>query len=30
VVQRHGGDLRFSSAPGDTRFQVLLPLDRDD
>jgi signal transduction histidine kinase len=25
VVQRHGGDLRFSSTPGDTRFQVLLP-----
>ena len=20
------GDLRFSSSPGDTRFQVLLPL----
>jgi signal transduction histidine kinase len=26
VVQRHHGDLRFTSAPGDTRFQVLLPL----
>jgi signal transduction histidine kinase len=26
VVQRHEGDLRFTSAPGDTRFQVLLPL----
>ena len=25
VVQRHGGDLRFTSEPGDTRFQVLLP-----
>jgi signal transduction histidine kinase len=25
VVQRHGGDLRFTSDPGDTRFQVLLP-----
>jgi signal transduction histidine kinase len=25
VVQRHSGDLRFTSAPGDTRFQVLLP-----
>lgn len=25
VVQRHGGDLRFTSTPGDTRFQVLLP-----
>jgi signal transduction histidine kinase len=26
VVQRHGGDLRVTSSPGDTRFQVLLPL----
>jgi signal transduction histidine kinase len=26
VVKRHGGDLRVTSAPGDTRFQVLLPL----
>jgi signal transduction histidine kinase len=26
VVQRHGGDLRLVSRPGDTRFQVLLPL----
>ena len=26
VVQRHHGDLRFTSTPGDTRFQVLLPL----
>jgi signal transduction histidine kinase len=25
VVQRHGGDLEFTSTPGDTRFQVLLP-----
>ena len=25
VVQRHGGDLTFTSIPGDTRFQVLLP-----
>jgi signal transduction histidine kinase len=25
VVQRHGGDLRFTSTPGDTRFQALLP-----
>ena len=25
VVQRHGGDLRVTSIPGDTRFQVLLP-----
>jgi signal transduction histidine kinase len=29
VVQRHNGDLRFTSAPGDTRFQVLLPLTQD-
>jgi signal transduction histidine kinase len=26
VVKRHGGDLRVTSEPGDTRFQVLLPL----
>ena len=26
VVRRHYGDLRFIPAPGDTRFQVLLPL----
>ena len=26
AVQRHHGDLRFTSTPGDTRFQVLLPL----
>ena len=26
VVQRHGGDLRLVSEPGDTRFQVRLPL----
>jgi signal transduction histidine kinase len=26
VVKRHGGDLRVTSAPGDTRFQVVLPL----
>ena len=26
VVKRHGGDLRVSSEPGDTRFQVRLPL----
>jgi len=26
VVQRHGGDLRVTSRPGDTRFQVLLPV----
>jgi signal transduction histidine kinase len=28
VVERHHGDLRFTSTPGDTRFQVLLPLTR--
>ncbi|WP_052371685.1 ATP-binding protein [Amycolatopsis taiwanensis] len=26
VVDRHGGDLRVESEPGNTRFQVLLPL----
>ncbi|GAA3572805.1 ATP-binding protein [Microlunatus spumicola] len=26
VAQRHGGDLRVESVPGDTRFQVRLPL----
>ena len=26
VTQRHGGDLRVVSVPGDTRFQVRLPL----
>jgi signal transduction histidine kinase len=26
VVNRHGGDIRVRSEPGDTRFQVLLPL----
>ncbi|KAA9148956.1 cyclic nucleotide-binding domain-containing protein [Amycolatopsis acidicola] len=26
VVERHHGDLRAESEPGDTRFQVLLPL----
>ncbi|WP_336923435.1 ATP-binding protein [Aquipuribacter sp. SD81] len=26
VVNRHGGDLRVESEPGDTRFQVRLPL----
>jgi signal transduction histidine kinase len=26
VVKRHGGDLRVESVPGDTRFQVYLPL----
>jgi signal transduction histidine kinase len=27
VVGRHGGDLRVVSRPGDTRFQVRLPMD---
>ena len=27
VVNRHGGDLRVESRPGDTRFQVRLPLE---
>jgi signal transduction histidine kinase len=26
IVNRHHGDLRFESRPGDTRFQVRLPL----
>jgi signal transduction histidine kinase len=26
VVNKHGGELRVVSEPGDTRFQVLLPL----
>lgn len=26
VVGRHRGDIRLDSAPGDTRFQVILPL----
>ncbi|OAH10489.1 ATP-binding protein [Streptomyces jeddahensis] len=26
VVNKHNGDLRFQSVPGDTRFQVRLPL----
>jgi signal transduction histidine kinase len=26
ITQRHGGDLRVVSRPGDTRFQVRLPL----
>ena len=26
IAQRHGGDLRVRSVPGDTRFQVRLPL----
>ena len=26
IAQRHGGDLRVESVPGDTRFQVRLPL----
>jgi len=29
VTQRHHGDLHFTSEPGDTRFQVLLPLTQD-
>ncbi|GAA4093045.1 sensor histidine kinase [Actinomadura miaoliensis] len=30
VVDRHGGDIRVESRPGDTRFQVLLPLTEPD
>ena len=28
VVGRHGGDIRVISKPGDTRFEVRLPMDR--
>ncbi|MDQ1178716.1 ATP-binding protein [Rhodococcus sp. SORGH_AS_0301] len=27
VVKKHGGDLRLLSEPGDTRFQVRIPID---
>jgi signal transduction histidine kinase len=27
VVNKHHGDIRVESVPGDTRFQVLLPLE---
>jgi signal transduction histidine kinase len=27
VVGRHGGDIRIVSKPGDTRFQVRLPIE---
>jgi nitrogen-specific signal transduction histidine kinase len=27
VVDRHHGDLRVESEPGDTKFEVLLPLE---
>ncbi len=30
VVGRHGGELRIESAPGDTRFQVVLPRQQAD
>jgi signal transduction histidine kinase len=30
VVDRHGGDVRVESVPGDTRFRVTLPTRRDD
>ena len=26
VVRRHHGDIRVDSSPGDTRFQVRLPV----
>ena len=29
VVNRHHGDIRVDSEPGDTRFRVLLPLTPD-
>jgi signal transduction histidine kinase len=28
VVRRHHGDIRVESSPGDTRFQVRLPIDQ--
>ena len=28
VVRRHHGDIRVQSTPGDTRFQVRLPIDQ--
>ena len=30
IVGRHGGELRIESAPGDTRFQVVLPREQAD
>jgi signal transduction histidine kinase len=30
VVNKHNGDLRVESKPGDTRFQVCLPLEPED
>jgi signal transduction histidine kinase len=30
VVGRHGGEIRLESTPGDTRFQVVLPVDQPD
>jgi signal transduction histidine kinase len=29
VVTRHGGDIALQSKPGDTRFQVKLPIQRE-
>ncbi|MBV8979634.1 MAG: histidine kinase, partial [Acidimicrobiia bacterium] len=28
VARRHHGDIRIESEPGDTRFQILLPIDQ--
>lgn len=28
IVREHGGDITFESVPGDTRFQIRLPLQR--
>jgi len=30
VVGRHGGDIRVVSQPGDTRFEVRLPMEPGD
>ena len=27
IVRKHGGNIQISSKPGDTRFQVGLPLE---
>jgi signal transduction histidine kinase len=29
VADRHGGEIEFESRPGETRFKVRLPIDRD-
>jgi signal transduction histidine kinase len=29
VADRHGGEIEFESRPGETRFKVRLPINRD-